>query len=114
MRQTQYNKEWRRKKIAADPLYYRRNNLKNLFGITLEQYDAMFEAQHGLCAICQHPERRLGKDGNPLPLCVDHDHETEKIRHLLCADCNTAIGLMQDDVLRLKSAIEYLLRHRGV
>lgn len=105
--------EWRRKRILIDPMYYRRNNLKALFGITLEQYDALFESQHGLCAICKHPEHRV-KGGRILPLCVDHDHETKRVRQLLCADCNTAIGLMQDDVLRLQSAIAYILRHRGV
>lgn len=92
----------------------RARNLRKRFGISLEQYEAMFRSQNGLCAICKHPERRKGKDGNVLPLCVDHDHETQRIRQLLCGDCNTAIGLMKDDVLRLNAASEYILRHRSV
>jgi hypothetical protein len=92
----------------------RERNLWKRFRITLEQYEEKFKTQHGLCSICKCPERRLGKDGKPLQLCVDHDHVTDTIRQLLCGDCNTAIGLMKEDVLRLQSAIDYLLRHRGV
>jgi hypothetical protein len=90
----------------------RERNLWKRFGMTLLEYENLFQAQRGLCAICLCPERRMGKDAKPLPLSVDHDHETDAIRQLLCGDCNVALGLMKDDVLRLRAAVEYLIRHR--
>ena len=76
----------------------RKSRLKQKYGITLEQYQAMAAEQNDLCAICNRDE----------PLRVDHDHETGVVRGLLCHGCNTAIGLMNDDVDRLRSAIDYL------
>ena len=55
------------------------------------------------CAICGVPQEDL-----PRMLCADHCHESGEFRGLLCDNCNTAIGLMKDDVDRLKKAIEYL------
>ena len=56
----------------------RKSHLKRKYGLTLEEYDAMLEAQGGVCAICgePRPEERT--------LHVDHDHETGAIRGLLC------------------------------
>ena len=63
----------------------RSGKLRRAFGLTLEQYQEMFEAQGGLCALCnQEGQRRL--------LAVDHDHVTGRIRGLLCHICNTALG----------------------
>ena len=100
-------KDWRRPNGTAGSI--RERNLWKRFRLTLEQYQQMYDAQNGRCAICKASERRLGKDDKPLPLSVDHDHTTNKVRKLLCGDCNTAIGLMQDSILRLQSAIEYLV-----
>jgi hypothetical protein len=81
--------------------YYRRQSLKYNFGITLEEYDALFDSQDGKCAICLLPPS--GRQ-----LAVDHDHKTGKIRGLLCTKCNVALGLLNDDIGRLFLAIEYL------
>lgn len=94
---------WRRWR-EANPGKDREYQLRSLYGITVEQYDAMFEAQGGLCAIC-------GRPGNG-PLRVDHDHETNEVRGLLCHGCNVAIGLMADDPDRLIAAAAYLLAQR--
>jgi hypothetical protein len=75
--------------------------------MSVEEYDALFKAQKGLCAICGLPspdETRLG---------VDHDHLSGKNRGLLCDPCNMAIGLLKDEVSRLQAAIEYLNRYRS-
>lgn len=83
---------------------YRRARLKKL-GLTPETYDALLAAQGGVCAIChRRPSRRR--------LSVDHNHNTGKVRGLLCAQCNHAIGLLAEDVGRLASAIAYLEAHR--
>lgn len=73
------------------------------YGITESDYLAMLEAQGGTCAICHQAERIPGRS-----LAIDHDHETGRVRGLLCASCNRGIGMLGDDVDRLASAIEYL------
>jgi hypothetical protein len=45
-------------------------------------------------------------------LFVDHNHNTGKVRELLCHGCNTGIGLMQDDVDLLQKALDYLIKHK--
>lgn len=81
---------------------YRRHILKKNFGITKEEYDQMLAHQNGVCAICLEV-CATGRD-----LAVDHDHETGKVRGLLCRDCNVSLGLMKDDPNRLRKAAEYL------
>ena len=73
------------------------------YGITVDQYRIMLEVQSGLCAIC----RRLPTRSRKL-LCVDHCHETGRVRGLLCSACNTAIGLLGDSRERLLAAADYL------
>lgn len=85
----------------------RRMHLKAKFGLTLEQYDQMVIAQNGLCAICLRPPTGIYPD----KLGVDHCHTTGKVRALLCRDCNSALGLFQDNAELLQKAAEYLARH---
>ena len=85
-----------------------RNHLKVIYGITPNQYDSMFQLQHGLCAICRQPERTPEKR-----LAVDHDHTTGILRGLLCTQCNLALGLFDDDDDRLERAVTYLRFHRA-
>lgn len=75
--------------------------------ITLEEYDAMLEAQGGGCAICGATESGHGRTRN---LCVDHDHTTGAVRALLCHGCNGGLGHFKDDPDRMLAAIEYLKR----
>ncbi len=77
------------------------------YGITLEQFDELFQAQDGVCAICGKPEWVV-QSGKLRELSVDHDHRTGKIRGLLCCNCNRALGLLNDDVDLFKRAINYL------
>jgi len=86
-----YTRKWR----AEHPEEYKRRNkswyarngrglhLKNTYGITAEDYNAMMERQGGVCAICGAPPSETRS------LNVDHDHETGAIRGLLCTLCNT-------------------------
>ena len=74
------------------------------YGITIEDYNDMFEKQKGVCKICALPQ--TNKRFNHL--CVDHDHETGKVRGLLCDPCNRAIGLFKDDPRLLNKASQYL------
>lgn len=83
-------------------LMCRKGDLKKSFGITLKQYDEMVENQNGVCAICG------GINTNGQRLCVDHNHETNEIRALLCHNCNHLLGNAKESVIVLQSAINYL------
>lgn len=82
---------------------YRRRGLN----LTVEEYDALFEAQNGVCAICGNEETTTSH-GKVRLLSADHDHETGQQRGLLCCDCNRAIGQMKDDPERLRAAADYI------
>ena len=69
------------------------------YGITFEQKKRMEDKQGGHCAICH----RLMDTP-----CVDHDHETKQVRELLCRSCNLGIGLLQEDISIIESALAYL------
>lgn len=72
------------------------------YGITPAEYAEMLFLQDGTCKICKQPpkgDRRL---------CVDHDHDTGKVRGLLCNTCNAGLGQFGDSVELLERAIEYL------
>jgi hypothetical protein len=79
--------------------------LKTRYGITAEDYDRMMDEQGGACAICK-AECRIG-----LRLAVDHDHDTGKVRGLLCTHCNQAIGKLHDDPALIRKAADYLEKH---
>lgn len=79
--------------------------LENLYGLSLEGYDKMLERQGGVCSICKRqPEAGVN-------LAVDHDHQTGKVRGLLCQKCNRSIGSLGENLTTLRAAISYLLRH---
>lgn len=83
--------------------------LRETYGITVEDYDRMLAEQNGVCAICRQDEPTAhGRTGTRFRLSVDHDHETGRVRGLLCQKCNRAIGLLNDDPDRLAAAIAYL------
>lgn len=82
--------------------------MKSYYGITLDDYDALFAAQNGLCAACGFPG--IPRRDRLRPLVVDHDHQTGQVRGLLCNHCNVAIGMVSDDAARLRQLAEYLER----
>jgi len=77
--------------------------LRRMYGINKKQYDDLLMKQWGVCAICgKSPQGRKNA------LHVDHDHETQITRGLLCSTCNTSIGGMLDSPLLLEKAAAYL------
>lgn len=79
------------------------------YGLTLEEKESIYESQGGRCAICGGD----GTNGKWDTLYIDHDHKTGKVRGLLCARCNFALGQFDDDISRLEKAAEYL-RTNGI
>jgi hypothetical protein len=81
-------------------------SLLKLYGLTWEKWTELVEAQGGRCAICgQAPVGATVLD-------VDHCHDSQRIRGLLCRPCNVLLGHAKDDPACLRRAAEYL--ERGV
>jgi hypothetical protein len=85
----------------------RAQHYRALYSLTIEEYDALYEAQNGACAICLQPETTI-RQGQPLRLAVDHDHATGAVRGLLCQRCNRLIGIIEVDERLLLAARAYL------
>jgi hypothetical protein len=80
--------------------------MKKNYGIGFFEYDAMFEKQNGLCAICSSPP----PDHHKKRLNIDHCHTSGRVRGLLCDACNRGIGLLKDSPDLMLKAISYLAR----
>jgi hypothetical protein len=87
-----------------------KNNLKK-YGITPDEYQKMFNKQDGKCAICDSSEVSIARKS--YNLFVDHDHQTGKVRGLLCHHCNAGLGYFRDNEHTLHKAIEYLNESRS-
>lgn len=90
------------------------NKYRNLFGVTLEKVERVFEQQGNACAVCRialpdllSPEKRRGTMNVPT---LDHCHKTGRLRGILCNHCNRGLGLFHDDSERLRAAADYLSR----
>ncbi|MEN8656250.1 endonuclease VII domain-containing protein [Streptomyces sp. 21So2-11] len=99
-------KQWRENNPERAASADLRNHLRNKFGLTLEDYEAMLVVQDRRCKICL---RTAGEADRCFKrLGVDHCHSTGKIRGLLCRSCNAAIGQLQDSPRIIKRAAAYL------
>lgn len=93
-------KEFKRR----NPHYHRDVRLRHFYGIGVKEYAELLAKQNGVCAICA-----TDKPGSKFKhMLVDHDHETGRIRGLLCNDCNLILGNAKDSSLTLLLAIKYL------
>lgn len=93
-----------RKNWKQPPIVRRDAQLRALYGISLADYEAMAAAQQNGCAICgRHADVCAHKK-----LHVDHNHDTGRVRALLCPQCNTLIGLAKESVELLEKVVQYL------
>lgn len=76
--------------------------LKGAYGLSLDDYKLLLEGQNHRCAVCLTSFKDVRK------VCVDHDHNTDEVRGLLCDHCNRGLGLLKDDRQVLQRAIDYL------
>ena len=84
----------------------RERGRKYLFGLKEGEYQVLLDSQNGVCAVCK---------GNCLTgrkLSVDHNHATGKVRGLLCAKCNSALGMVNDRIDLLEELVSYLKNHQ--
>lgn len=86
-----------------------KHRIKSKYGLTPEDYQRMLEEQEYACAICGKAETGLSSHAKVIKkLAMDHNHVTGQIRRLLCAKCNTAIGLLNDNPYLAESVAAYL------
>jgi hypothetical protein len=120
-RQRRNSEQKRKKRQANREEHTRKNrewNFRRKYGITVAQYDEMRMAQEYRCAICQRHEDDLPKkpsrrttDGLQTmgsALVVDHCHQSNKVRKLLCFKCNQGIGCFRESLEYLMAAYEYV------
>lgn len=104
--------EYSRNRRYADWEKVKDAELKVHYGLNLAEYKQILENQNGTCAICKQPETATVK-GKIRSLSVDHNHETGKVRGLLCGRCNSSVGLLGEDVNRMQAMIEYITKHNA-
>lgn len=94
----------KREYYKKNPDKARRRNLKTLYGLTVEQRDEMAIRRNFRCDCCKN--QFADED-----LFVDHCHTTNKVRGLLCTNCNLMLGHAHDEIVKLQKAINYLIFH---
>ncbi len=106
-------REWRKRnpdKLQAQRVRYRTKNLETIrarqwlrnYGVSAEQYRALWIAQQGECYLCGSKTGWTGR-----LLGVDHNHETGEVRALLCNRCNRQLAYYEDKAF-MGSALRYL------
>jgi hypothetical protein len=97
-----HSREWSKRNPEKVRAKWRQHWQKKHYGISPADYDRMLLQQGGVCAIC----KGLTTDGRRL--FVDHNHESKRVRGLLCNQCNTALGMLRERVDLFLAAIAYL------
>ena len=80
-----------------------RYNLRSRYNLSVDEYKEILSNQNNKCAICGCDISK--KENRPH---IDHNHSTNKIRGILCGNCNMGIGLLKDDINVLRNAVKYL------
>ena len=88
------------------------NRRINAYGISTEDYEVIHKKQDGRCKICKDKRERLTKNGQVFSLSIDHNHNTGRVRGILCNKCNLGLGNFGDKVTYLLRAVCYLLKDR--
>ena len=98
---------------SVNPASRRDAHLRHRYGISLAEYQRILGEQGGVCAVCKQPptseNTRAHWEGK---LCVDHCHDSDKVRGLLCNDCNLAVGYGKTAEI-LFAAAEYVRNREG-
>jgi hypothetical protein len=94
---------------------WKKATLRALYGISPEKYNELRLLQNNCCAICNTHEENVSRgpsSSSETALHIDHCHDTNKVRGLLCMNCNTMLGQAKDSIDLLKSAINYLEKNQ--
>jgi recombination endonuclease VII len=101
-----YTKHRDKIRAAYDSTKHREWWLKRNYGLSLEAWEALFNGQGRCCAICGKSD-----PGSKKGWSTDHDHETGRVRGILCMSCNTFIGLLGDTYVKAKARVERMLEY---
>lgn len=111
---SEYNSKYKDDNSEAIAKNRQRNYILKRYGLTIDSYHKKYNDQKGLCALCGKPETLFDKRVNrPRTLSVDHDHETNVTRSLLCNKCNKGLGLFLDSPDVLRKAADYIDHHKA-
>lgn len=106
------------KERNRDPIIQERRfnwKLQKHYGITRAEYDRILDEQDSACAICGKPELKQR-------LSVDHDHSCcpgwyencgKCTRGILCHQCNSAVGFLDDNIKSAENLVAYLRKYKG-
>jgi len=97
-----YRQKQLRRATSRTKALMRARRLKRRYGLTVAEFNGMVTQQGGKCMVCRKRPRGI--------LHIDHDHETGKVRGLLCTSCNQGLGYFKDNPVYLVRAAKYLLR----
>jgi hypothetical protein len=110
--------EWHTKRTARHRelmiTRWRSTHLGRKYGLTGSQVDAMRNSQGGKCAICGRHESELPQGKVTGRLHIDHCHNTNEVRGLLCYSCNYGLGHFRDSPEIMALAIAYLKNQEGL
>lgn len=105
----------RKTKYYPTPLIERKKHysfvdrLKRRYGLTVEEYYTLLKDANYKCEICLKDVKGFNEhSGTKDRACVDHDHEKDIVRGILCVDCNFAIGLLRNSSELCLNAAKYL------
>lgn len=98
----------RAKKLESDPKYFKNKKLLERYKITIIEFERLLKSQKNCCAICKIHLNERDKLTTPY---LDHDHQTQIIRGILCLNCNTLISRARENTEILRRAISYLNQH---
>ena len=95
------NETWAVRNPGKNAALQRRGKVRRAYGkaglVVLDRIDAGEP-----CEVC---------GGHTTKMAVDHCHTRNKVRGLLCGNCNTALGLLKEDPARITRLLEYLSTH---
>ena len=84
------------------------------YGIGTEDYNRMYIKQNKVCKICKKRRPQTRKSGIVLDLHIDHNHQTGRVRGLLCTYCNNSLGMLDETIVTFLRAILYILTDRFI
>ena len=100
--------DWQKEQKQTNPVFYsfrrKNNNYNSKYGLSLQQVEEKLTNQNYKCSICKKSLRLL-------QYAVDHNHQTNEVRDLLCQACNKGLGFFYDNPEFLREAASYLERH---
>ena len=86
---------------------YKWRRIKNKYGMSKKDFFVTLESQDHCCKLCKEPFKSLEQND----LHIDHCHETDRVRGLLCMQCNVGLGMLGDNEEGILRALNYV---RGV